>query len=77
MFCLGFRVCPFRKLINVFVITRLLGLRFRQNMSGIIPTSLPEIPIQLRDLRDNQKYVKTYFILSLYPLCLVADHNSK
>ena len=31
------------------------GLGFGRNLGEILPTSLPELPIQLRDLRNNQK----------------------
>ncbi len=30
-------------------------LGFGRNLGEILPTSLPELPIQLRDLRNNQK----------------------
>ena len=38
-------------------------LGFGQNLGGILPTSLPELPIQLRDLRNNQKSLKTNFVI--------------
>ena len=38
-----------------FLITRHHELGFGRNLAGMLPTSLPELPIQLRDLRNNQK----------------------
>ena len=32
---------------------------------GILPTSLPELPIKLKDLRNKEKSLKAYFIFSL------------
>ena len=37
-------------------------LGFGRNLGEIIPTSLPELPIQLRDLGNNQKSLKTHFL---------------
>ena len=37
---------------------------FVQNFGEIIPTSLPELPIQLRDLRNNEEYLKAWSIAS-------------
>ena len=34
-------------------------LGFRRKLDGIVPTSLPELPVQLRDLRNSQKCLKT------------------
>ena len=36
-------------------------LGFGRDLGAILPTSLPELPIQLRDLRNNQKSSKTNF----------------
>ena len=41
-------------------ITRHHGLGFRRSIAEILPTSLPELPRQLRDLRNNQKSLNTY-----------------
>ena len=38
---------------------------FGWNLGENLPTSLPELPVQLRDLRHNQKCLKTYFCMSL------------
>ena len=38
-------------------------LGFGQNLGEILPTSLPELPIQLRDLRNNQKSLKNQFVM--------------
>ena len=35
-------------------------LEFGRNLGEILPTSLPELPIQLRDLRNSQKSLNTY-----------------
>ena len=34
---------------------------FARNMGEILPTSLPELPVQLRDLRINQNSLDIYF----------------
>ena len=34
------------------------GLRFGRKIAGGLPTSLPEVPIQLREARNNQKSSK-------------------
>ena len=54
-------VCLHRVVFNNCVITRHYELESRQNSAGILPASLPELPIQLRDVRSNQKFSKTYF----------------
>ena len=41
-------------------------LGFRRNLGEILPTSLPELPIRLRDLRNNQKSFKTYILQNKY-----------
>ena len=43
------------------IITRHHGLGFGRNLGEILPTSLPELPIQLRDLRNSQKLWKLDF----------------
>ena len=35
---------------------------FGRNQRVIHPTILPELPIQLRDLRNNLKFINTYFL---------------
>ena len=35
---------------------------FGRHLGEILPTSLPELTVQLRDLRNNQKALKTYFL---------------
>ena len=39
-----------------------------QNLGEILPTSLPKLPTQLRDLRNNQKSSKIYFLNSIKKL---------
>ena len=50
---------------SCFVITRHHKLRFSRHVAEAIPTSLPELPIQRRDLRNNQKSYKALFIFPL------------
>ena len=47
------------KLVYLLMGTGFLG--FGRNLGKILPASLPELPIQLRDLRSNQKSLKTNF----------------
>ena len=42
-------------------------LGFGRNLVGILPTSLPELPVQLRDLRNNQKFSNTNFVVFTFP----------
>ena len=39
---------------------------FGRNLEEILPTSLTELPIQLRDLRNNLKSAKAFFIVSIH-----------
>ena len=39
-------------------------LGFGRNLEEILPTSLPELPIQLRDFRNNKKSLKLNFLIS-------------
>ena len=32
------------------------------DLNSVLPTSLPELPIALRDLRNNQKSLNIYFL---------------
>ena len=41
------------------------SLGFGLDLEEILPTSLPELPIQLRDLRNNQKSSKLNFSCSI------------
>ena len=41
-------------------------LRFARNLREFVPTSLPVIPVQLRDLRNNEKTLKIYFCFSVW-----------
>ena len=41
------------------LIARHHGLGFRRNITDILPTSLPELPIQLGDLRSNQSLLNS------------------
>ena len=43
-------------------ITRCHSGGFGGNLGEILPASLPEIPIQLRDLRNNKNMLKPYFL---------------
>ena len=45
-------------------------LGFRQYVAEIVPTGLPELPSQLRDLRNNKRSLNTYlyFIFPVYSL---------
>ena len=36
---------------------------FGRNLGEILPTSFPELPLQLRDLRNNQISLKVYYIV--------------
>ena len=47
---------------DFFFITQYHGLELRRNIVEILPTSLQELPTQLRDLRNNQNLLKTYFL---------------
>ena len=50
-------------LISVFFEENSVSLRWiRTNLGEILPASLPKLPIQLRDLRNNQKSFNNYFI---------------
>ena len=53
--------CLIVRLFGLSVITRHHELGVGRNLPGILPTILPELPIQLRDLRIGQKSLKTYF----------------
>ena len=44
------------------VITRHKELGFRRNIPEILPTSFPELPTQLRDIRNNQNPLNVYFL---------------
>ena len=62
------------------IITRHHELGHRRNIAEILPTSLPELPAWLRDLRNEQKSLKTYFLYPLYSLyiplhCLQRDYS--
>ena len=46
----------------VFEISRCHYGGFGRNLGEIIPTSLTELPIQLKDLRNDQKSFKTNFL---------------
>ena len=35
----------------------------QDNLGEILPSSLPELPLQLRDFRNNQKSLNTYFLI--------------
>ena len=39
-----------------------------QHIAGILPTSLPQLPIHLGNLRHNKKSLNTYSIVPLYSL---------
>ena len=43
-------------------IIALHGLGFGRNLGEILPTSFPELPIQLRELRNNLKSLNTNFL---------------
>ena len=58
----GYIISRFLVMIFGFVvITRHHELGLRQNIADILPTSLPELPIQLRDIRNNQKSLNVNF----------------
>ena len=40
-------------------------LGFGRILDVFFPTSFPELPVQLRDLRNNQKSLKTNFLISI------------
>ena len=56
------------------VITRHHELGLRTNISGILPTSLPELPVQLRDLRNNQRSFEINFPLFNKSTCSSYIH---
>ena len=41
------------------------SLGFGRNFGETLRTSLPELPMQLRDLRNNQKFSKTNIVFSI------------
>ena len=59
------KLCDSQKLqqttILMLLIARQHELGFRRNTAVILPTSLPELPIQLRDIRNKQKSWRTYY----------------
>ena len=57
-----YMLCCFWYIIHLHISWRLHALGFRWKLAGIALTSVPEHPIHLRDLRNNQQLSKTNFL---------------